>query len=203
VKNWGSSIASRPTRIVFLNGVPRSGKSTLAQLFIESAAVNDAVNWLHFGVDEWLENYSDLPRPGIGLRPGGERPDLEVELSRSFEAFFRKILDLAQSAPVLVDSSIHRQYSNPLNPWEIACEVFGANPFTRIHLQCPVEEIRRRYEQSGRQVAPNGPGVLGDPLERWRDAILASCEYQFTLDSGSTPPNELCTCLAKFLQSIE
>lgn len=175
----------------------------MARLFVETVALNDSENWVHFGVDAWLENYSDLPKPGIGLRPGGERPDLEVELSRSFEAFFRKIHQLAESASVMVDSSIHRQYANPLNPWEIASEVFGEIPFTRIHLQCPVEEIRRRYEQTGRQVAPNGPGVHSDPLERWRDAIWASCEYQFTLNSGSMPPHELCAQLAKFLQSIE
>ncbi len=158
---------------------------------------------MHFGIDEWLDDSSDLPRPGIGLRPGGERPDLEAELPRSFEAFFRKIRDLAGSASVVVDSSIHRRYVNPMSPWEIATRVLVEQTLTRVHVDCAVDEIRRRYELTGHLVAANGPGCTDDPLERWRAAILDSCDYDLTLDSGLMSPRELCDHLSKFLQSLE
>lgn len=61
-----------------LNGAPRSGKSSIA------TAIRDGFDgpWMNLGVDVFARSMTpERFRPGIGLRPDGERPDLEVDTS--------------------------------------------------------------------------------------------------------------------------
>jgi len=62
-----------PGQIVILNGAPRSGKSSIA------TAIQNTFEevWMNLGVDRFKPMTPDRYQPGIGLRPGGERPDLE------------------------------------------------------------------------------------------------------------------------------
>lgn len=62
-----------PGQIVILNGTPRSGKSSIA------AAIQNTFEgvWMNLGVDWFKQMTPNRYQPGIGLRPGGERPDLE------------------------------------------------------------------------------------------------------------------------------
>ena len=64
----------RVGHIVILNGAPRAGKSSIAEVI---QATFSGV-WVNLGVDAM--NFCMLPKrflPGIGLRPGGEGPELE------------------------------------------------------------------------------------------------------------------------------
>jgi len=60
-------------QIIILNGTPRSGKSSIA------AAIQSTFEgaWMNLGVDRFKPMTPERYQPGIGLRPGGERPDLE------------------------------------------------------------------------------------------------------------------------------
>ena len=80
--------APRPGQIIILNGAPRSGKSSIAAVIQETF---DGP-WMNLGVDVWVrEGTPPRFRPGIGLRPGGERPDLEDFVARSFSALYESI----------------------------------------------------------------------------------------------------------------
>lgn len=75
-------------QIVILNGAPRSGKSSIA------AVIQDTFEgpWVNLGVDAYMSGV--MPRryrPGIGLRPGGERPDLEPYVVASYAALYESI----------------------------------------------------------------------------------------------------------------
>ncbi len=61
-------------QIIILNGVPRSGKSSIVKVIQESFEGP----WMNLGVDPF-KNHITPKRysPAIGLRPGGELPDLE------------------------------------------------------------------------------------------------------------------------------
>ena len=65
--------AVAPGQVVILNGVPRSGKTSIARALQEMAPQP----WLLVGGDASIAWLPDRLRPGVGLRPGGERPDLE------------------------------------------------------------------------------------------------------------------------------
>ena len=60
-----------PGQIVILNGAPRSGKSSIVAVIQETF---DGP-WMNLGVDTYVRQVTpNQYRPGIGLRPGGERP---------------------------------------------------------------------------------------------------------------------------------
>ena len=59
-------------RIVILNGAPRSGKTSIAKAMQQELDGN----WINLGVDAQNASLPEALRPGIGLRPGGERPAL-------------------------------------------------------------------------------------------------------------------------------
>ena len=70
--------------VIVLNGTPRSGKSTVARALQRSS---DGI-WINLGVDVFADVIPEALRPGIGLRPGGERPDLEDAVVALFDALY-------------------------------------------------------------------------------------------------------------------
>ena len=101
-----------PGIIVVLNGAPRSGKSSIARTMQASA---DGV-WLHLGVDAFCASITPARLlPGIGLRPGGERPDLEEYVPVLFDALYGSAVALSRlGLHVVVDVGHHDDYSRPL-----------------------------------------------------------------------------------------
>ena len=126
-----------PGVIVVLNGAPRSGKSTIAR------AIQDAGDglWLNLGVDAFCEYVTPARLlPGIGLRPGGERPDLEAHLPALFDALYGSVVALSRlGLNVVVDVGHHDGYSRPMG---ILGQVAG---------NCPTPGVLRRRSVPGRR----------------------------------------------------
>ncbi len=74
-------------QIVILNGTPRSGKSSIANVIQNTF---DGV-WMNMGVDRFMQMTPERCQPGIGLRPGGERPDLEPLIVTLYHAMYESI----------------------------------------------------------------------------------------------------------------
>ena len=75
-------------QIVILNGAPRFGKSSIATAIQN---VFDGV-WMNLGVDRFMSMTPERYQPGIGLRPGGERPDLEPLIVRCTKRCMSRLL---------------------------------------------------------------------------------------------------------------
>src|ERR1700730_13686543 len=77
----------KPGKIVILNGTPRSGKSSIA------AVIQNTFEgvWMNLGVDRFMQMTPERYQPGIGLRPGGERPDLEPLVVILYGAMYEAI----------------------------------------------------------------------------------------------------------------
>ncbi len=76
-----------PGQIIILNGVPRSGKSSIVAAIQETF---DGV-WMNLGVDRFMQMTPQRYLPGIGLRPGGERPDIEPIVAILYAAMYESI----------------------------------------------------------------------------------------------------------------
>ena len=138
-------------RIVVLNGVPRSGKSTIA------STIQDSFDgpWLSLGVDAFSRGITPTRLlPGIGLRPGGERPDLEPLVPVLFDALYDSVIAQRRlGLNVVVDVGHHDDYSTPLGILDQVSERLEALPAYFIGVRCPVEVIldRRAAEEPGQR----------------------------------------------------
>jgi chloramphenicol 3-O-phosphotransferase len=98
-------------QIIVANGAPRSGKSSIVQVIQETF---DGV-WMNLGVDTFMQNTPSELRPGIGLRSGGERSDLEIHVPRFYAALYESIAAHSRSGlNVVADVGHHDAYSKPL-----------------------------------------------------------------------------------------
>ncbi|HEX8683999.1 MAG TPA: hypothetical protein VF707_16890, partial [Ardenticatenaceae bacterium] len=99
-----------PGQIVVLNGAPRSGKSSIAAIIQNTF---DGV-WMNLGVDGFMQMTPPQYQPGIGLRPGGEREDLEPLVARLYRAMYDSIAAHSRlGLNVVVDVGHHDAYAVP------------------------------------------------------------------------------------------
>jgi chloramphenicol 3-O phosphotransferase len=98
-----------PGRIVVLNGAPRSGKSSIASAIQERFARP----WMNLGVDVFARGVTPPRyRPGIGLRPGGERPEVEALVPVFYAALYESVAAHSRlGLNVVVDVGHHDAYS--------------------------------------------------------------------------------------------
>ena len=138
-------------RIIVLNGAPRSGKSSIV------AAIQETLEgpWLNLGVDVFVRQVTpERLRPGIGLRPGGERPDLEAVIPALYAAMYESIAAHARlGLNVVVDVGHHDAYSQPLGIRPDCARRLSGLYALFVGVRCPIEVIveRRRAGQPGRE----------------------------------------------------
>ena len=168
-------------RIVILNGAPRSGKSSIA------AALQARHAWINLGVDAEMRTLPAALMPGIGLRPGGERPDLEAVIPALFLALYDSIAAHARRGfDVVVDVGHHDFYSRPLGILPACARLMASLDVLFVGVHCQIEVIMAR-----RNANPNGyvggEGVP-EPVQRWQDAVHVPGIYDLELDTGVMTP---------------
>jgi chloramphenicol 3-O phosphotransferase len=100
----------RAGQIIILNGIPRSGKSSFVAVM---QATFDGV-WMNLGVDRFVAMTPARCLPGIGLRPGGDRPDVEPFIPILYRAMYDSIAAHSRlGLNVVVDVAHHDAYAVP------------------------------------------------------------------------------------------
>jgi chloramphenicol 3-O phosphotransferase len=174
--------------IVVLNGTPRSGKSTVARALQRSS---DEI-WINLGVDAFADAVPERLRPGIGLRPGGERPDLEDAVVALFDALYASVVASSRSGlNVVVDVGHHDDYSKPLGILARVAGELCALPAYFVGVRCPVEVIMaRRDAGAGRDhyVTSAPDGTVPDIVGRWERAVHHPGLYDLEVDTSRASP---------------
>jgi chloramphenicol 3-O phosphotransferase len=177
--------------IVVLNGAPRSGKSSIAAVIQETF---DGP-WMNLGVDVFSRHVTP-PRyqPGMGLRPGGERPDIEALLPALYAAFYDSVAAHARHGlNVVADAGHHDAYSVPLHLLRDAARRLRGLPALLVGVRCPVEEIMRRRDagqpgREGRYVITGPDGEIPEPVLRWQRHVHEPGIYDLEVDTSTLSP---------------
>lgn len=167
-------------RIVILNGTPRAGKSSIAA----AMQTGLAGRWINLGVDAQNRMLPPALLPGIGLRPGGERPDLEPVAVALFGALYESIAAHARAGfDVVADVGHHEGYSQKLDILRDAARGLAGFETLLVGVDCPLDVImaRRNADPQGRYL---GGETVPAPVQRWQDAVHAHGVYDLRVDSS-------------------
>lgn len=184
-------------QIVILNGVPRSGKSSIA------AAIQETFDgpWVNLGVDVHMS--SVMPRrysPGIGLRPGGERPDLEPLVAVFFAALYESIAAHSRlGVNVVADFGHHDDYSVPRGILADCARRLRGLPALLVGVRCPLPVILERRRATGWGEGYSA-GFAGTAPERWQREVHTPGIYDLEVDTSVMSPGE---CAAAIRQRLD
>ncbi len=178
--------------IVLLNGAPRSGKSSIV------AALQTASDtpWMNLGVDAYEAVTPARWRPGIGLRPGGERPDLEPWIATFYAALFESIAAHSRlGLNVVADLGLHDGYAQPLGVLADAARRRAGLPVLLVGVRCPIDVIleRRAQVQPGRvglYVAASPDDPTPQPVLRWQAEVHRPGLYDLEVDTSALSPEQ-------------
>lgn len=174
-----------PGRIVILNGTPRAGKSSIVTAIQETY---EGV-WMNLGVDRFKPMTPDRYQPGIGLRPGGERPDLEPLVVTSYRAMYEAVAAHSRhGVNVVVDAGHHDSYSRPLGVLPACARLLQDLPVWFVGVRCPLEVVmERRRDTWGTDPID---GSVPDPVRLWQRAVHDPGIYDLEVDTSVSSPEE-------------
>jgi chloramphenicol 3-O phosphotransferase len=164
--------------VVVLNGTPRSGKSTIA------AALADRLDgsWMQVGVDLMWSATPERFLPGIGLRPGAERPDLESFVVASFEALYAAVRSLSVAGVgVAVDVGHHDDYSRPLGILGRGARQLRGCPVLFVGVRCPPEVVMARRVATWSDEPTDESWMR---VQRWEAAVHRPGIYDLEVDTS-------------------
>ncbi|WP_315835005.1 chloramphenicol phosphotransferase CPT family protein [Bradyrhizobium prioriisuperbiae] len=189
-------------QIVILNGAPRSGKSSIAAVIQETFEGP----WISLGVDVYASMIPARYRPGIGLRPGCERPDLEAFVPTFYAALYDSIAAHSRlGLNVVVDVGHHDDYTRPLNVLQDCARRLLDLPVLFVGVHCPLDVImkRRSVPQSGRE----GQYVTGSvdqpaphPVVQWQRAVHSPGLYDLNIDTSLQSPEACADAIRRQLE---
>lgn len=173
-----------PGRIVILNGAPRAGKSSIVAVIQESF---DGV-WMNLGVDGFMRMTPHRYQPGIGLRPGGEMPDLEPVVVVLYHAMYEAIAAHSRlGVNVVVDVDHHDDYSRPRSILAACARRLSGLPAWFVGVRCPLEVVMERRR------ATWGAGDGDDvppPVRQWQEAVHVPGIYDLEVDTSVLNPEQ-------------
>lgn len=186
----------QPGQIIILNGAPRSGKSSIATVI---QAQFPGV-WLNMGVDRFMAMTPAAYHPGIGLRPGGERPDLEPLIVRLYHAMYQSIAAHSRlGLNVVVDVGHHDGYSVPRGILPACARILVGLPVLLVGVRCPIETILERRRATGYRA----DAAVWEAVARWQHAVHDPGIYDLEVDTARATPEACGAIIRQRLESGE
>lgn len=190
------SLVESSGRIVILNGAPRSGKSSIVRVMQDTFTGV----WMNLGVDRFMQMTPARFQPGIGLRPGGERPDLEPVVVGLYLAMYASIAAHSrEGVNVVVDVGHHDDYSVSRGILPRCARLLDDLPVLFVGVRCPIEVIMERRRATW-GVDPTD-GSVPDPVKRWQEAVHVPGIYDLEVDTSRLSPEECAVLIAQRLES--
>ncbi len=186
-----------PGQIVVLNGTPRSGKSSIV------AVIQDTFDgvWMNLGVDRFMQMTPARYLPGIGLRPGGERPDLEPLVQRLYRAMYDSIAAHSRvGLNVVVDVGHHDAYAVPRGILPDCARRLSGLPVLFVGVRCPIEIIMQRRRDTGWNADWSADAAVPPPVRLWQQEVHIPGIYDLEIDTSVLSPE---ACAAVIRQHLE
>jgi len=190
------ALAYAPGQIIILNGTPRSGKSSIVAVIQNTF---DGV-WMNLGVDRFMQMTPAQYLPGIGLRPGGERPDIEPLVKVLYGAMYESIAAHSRlGLNVVVDVGHHDAYAVPRGILPDCARRLSGLPVLFVGVRCPLEIIMERRRATWGASSP-ADAPVPQPVRLWQEAVHILGIYDLEVDTSVLSPE---ACAAVIRQHLE
>ena len=176
---------SLPGQIIILNGAPRSGKSSIA------AVIQDTFEgvWMNLGVDSFMQMTPEKAQPGIGLRPGGECPDLEPLIVALYRALYDSIAAHSRlGLNVVVDVGHHDGYTVPRGILPDCARRLRGLLVLFVGVRCRMEIIMDRRRTTGWSAGQPASEPVPPTVRLWQKAVHDPGIYDLEVDTSALGP---------------
>ncbi len=172
-------------QIIILNGTPRSGKSSIVAVIQETF---DGL-WMNLGVDRFMQMTPTRYLPGIGLRPGGERQDIEPLVPILYSAMYESIAAHSRlGLNVVVDVGHHDAYAMKRGILTDSVRRLNALPVLFVGVRCPIEIIMERRQNTGWNVTSAADSPVPHPVQLWQREVHIPGIYDLEVDTSLLTP---------------
>jgi chloramphenicol 3-O phosphotransferase len=193
-----------PGQIVILNGAPRAGKSSIVAV-IQATFPGP---WMNLGVDVVVRHVTPPRfRPGIGLRPGGDRPDLEPFVAQSYAALYGAIAEHSRvGLNVVTDVGHHAAYATPQAILTDCARRLIGLPVLFVGVRAPIETImqRRIAGQTGRDgeyARGSTAEPVPTPVRLWQCEVHRPGRYDLEVDTSTHSPEQCAAMIRRRLET--
>jgi chloramphenicol 3-O phosphotransferase len=200
--------AEGPGQIVILNGVQRSGKTSIAHVIQETFPGI----WMNVGADAHIKCTPPAFRPGVGLRPQSpewattvpERVSLEV-LEEYVPVLYAALYDSVAAHSrlglnVVMDVGHHDAYSQPLRMLPDCARRLAGLPVLFVGVRCPIDVLWVRRRATWGQVRDEVDDGVRDSVHLGVKAVHAHGDYDLEVDTSVQSPGE---CAARIRERLE
>ena len=143
---------------------------------------------MNLGVDRFMAMTPQRYQPGIGLRPGGERPDLEPLVVTLYLAMYEAMAAHSRrGVNVVADVGHHDGYSIPRGILPACARLLAGMPAWLIGVRCPIEVIMTRRQATwGASYADDGS--IPRPVRLFQELVHAPGIYDLEVDTSVMSP---------------
>lgn len=184
---------SEPGSIVILNGPPRSGKSSIVAVIQETFEGP----WMNLGVDvfsRWVT--PPRYRPGMGLRPGGDRLEIASLIPSLYAAFYDSVAAHSRHGlNVVVDIGHHDANDARRNVLGDSLRRLAGLPVLLVGVHCPIDVIMQRRDagasdRPGLYVTTGPDGLVPDAVLTWQSEVHDPGIYDVEVDTSDMTPEQ-------------
>jgi chloramphenicol 3-O phosphotransferase len=156
--------------------------------------------WMNLGVDRFMQMTPQRYQPGIGLRPGGERPDLEPLIVILYRAMYESIaLHSRLGLNVVVDVGHHDAYAVPRGILPACARLLESLPVLVVGVRCPLEVVMQRRRATWPVSRPDDDSVP-QPIRLWQQAVHMPGIYDLEVDTSVLSPEQCADVIRQRLQ---
>ncbi len=132
----------------------------------------------------------------MGLRPGGERPEIEALIPDLYAAFYDSVAAHSRHGlNVVVDVGHHDAYSVRFDLLGDALRRLGGLPVLLVGVRCPIDVIMQRRDagepgRDGHYVTSGPDGAVPEPISRWQHEVHTPGIYDVEVDTSMMTPEQ-------------
>ena len=161
---------------------------------------------MNLGVDVYAREMTPPRyRPGIGLRPGGERPDLETLVPAFYFALYDSIAAHSRlGLNVVADVGHHDAHEYSHNILARCAARLDGLPTLFVGVRCSINRImeRRNRGQSGREgeyVRGTRDDPIPSPVAAWQREVHVPGIYDLEVDTSETSAEDCAAIIQRRL----